>query len=361
MLPETMKAVVAYSKDDYRYTTVPTPRAQGKDLILKVEACGVCAGDIKCQQGGFRFWGGEGNPAYAEPPFIPGHELLGYVAEVGPEYDGPFRVGDRITTEQIVPCGKCRYCREGKWWLCDPHNVYGFKHFLNGGFAEYVRLPENSINYAVPVDMPLEKAVLIEPFACALHAVDRARIEEGDIVAVAGAGTLGLGMIAAMAQKGHGSIRPKCIISIEPDAKKRELVLALGADVAMPAWTQDGLPDLIAEMTENCGVDVYIDASGHTASISQGLQLIKKGGRFVEMSVFPGPAQIDWSIIGDAKELDLYGSSLSPHCYPRVIEGLADGSIACEGVLSHVLPLSDFAEAFAIAKRGESVKIALKP
>ena len=79
------------------------------------------------------------------------------------------------------------------------------------------------------------------------------------------------------------------------------------------------------------------------------------------MSVFPGPANIDWSIIGDAKEIDLYGSSLSPNCYPRIIEGIADGSIATDGVLTHVLPLSEFAEAFAIAKRGESVKIALKP
>ena len=159
--------------------------------------------------------------------------------------------------------------------------------------------------------MPVDKTVLIEPFACALHAADRARIEEGDIVTVAGADTLGLGMIACMAQKGHGNIRPKTIISIEPDPKKREMALKLCADITLPAWTQDGLPDFIAEMTDDCGVDVYIDASVHTASISQGLQLIRKGGRFVEMSVFPGPANIDWSIIGDAKELDLYGSSLN--------------------------------------------------
>lgn len=361
MLPDTMRAVVAYSTEDYRYTTVPTPRAKGKDLILKVEACGVCAGDIKCRQGGFRFWGGEGNPAYCEPPFIPGHELLGRVAEVGPEYEGPFRVGDRVTTEQIVPCGKCRYCREGKYSLCDPHNVYGFKSFLNGGFAEYVRLPENSINYAVPEDMPVEKALLIEPFSCSLHAVDRAKIELDDIVAIAGAGTLGLGMIAAMARRSHGNIRPKTIISIEPDENKRALALKLGADMAMPAWNKQGLPDEIAKMTDGCGVDVYIEASGHTAAISQGLQLIKKGGRFIEFSVFPGPASIDWSIIGDAKELDLYGVSLSPGCYPRVIEGIADGSIPTDGVLTHVLPLSEFEEAFAIAKRGESIKIALKP
>ena len=100
-----------------------------------------------------------------EPPFIPGHEILGRVAEVGPDYKGPFKLGDRIVSEQIVPCGTCRYCREDKYWLCDPHNVYGFKYFLNGGFAKYVRLPGLSRNHLVPEDLPMEKAILIEPFA----------------------------------------------------------------------------------------------------------------------------------------------------------------------------------------------------
>ena len=361
MLPETMKAVVAFSREDYRLTTVPTPRAEGKDLILKVEACGVCAGDIKCRAGGFRFWGGAGNPPYAQPPFIPGHELLGRVVEVGPEYSGPLRVGDRVTSEQVVPCGKCRYCREGRYTLCEPHNVYGFKRDLNGGFAEYVRLPANSINYLVPESIPMEKAVLIEPFACSMHAVDRARVEAGDIVAVAGAGTLGLGMIAALARRGHSNVRPKTIISIEPDERKRALALRLGADIAMPAWTQTGLPDEISARTDGCGVDVYIEASGHTSAISQGLQLIRKGGRFVEFSVFPGPASVDWSIIGDAKELDIYGVSLSPGCFPRVIEGLEDGSIPTDGVVTHTLPLDEFGEAFALAQRGESIKAVLVP
>ena len=190
--------LVAHGLGDYRYERVPTPRAEGGDIILEVEACGVCAGDIKCYEGGARFWGGGGNPAFVEPPFIPGHELLGRVAEVGPDLQKDrSRWGDRITSEQLVPCGKCRYCREGKYWLCDPHNVYGFKHHLNGGFAKYVRLPERARNYRVPEDLPVEKAILIEPFACSMHAVDRAKIEKDDVVVIAGAGTLGLGMVAA--------------------------------------------------------------------------------------------------------------------------------------------------------------------
>lgn len=347
---------MARGKGDYVYTTVPTPRAKGAELLIEVEACGVCAGDIKCYEGGFRFWGGEGNPPYCEPPFIPGHELLGRVVEVGPDYRGELRLHDRVTSEQIVPCGQCRYCREGKYWLCDPHNVYGFKHFLAGGFAQYVLLPENARNYRVPEDMPLERAILIEPYACSLHAIDRAKIGPNDVVVIAGAGTLGLGMIAAAAR-----LAPRALISIEPVAWLREKALELGATQAMGAWTGAGVEPSIAALTEGCGCDVYIEASGHVAAISQGLQLIKKGGRFVEFSVFAGPASVDWSILGDAKELDLYGVSLSPHCFERVIEGMVNGSLKTDGVVTHRLPLPEFREAFALSKRREALKTILIP
>ncbi len=356
MLPEKMYAVVAHDRGDYRYEEVPVPRAGAGELILTVEACGVCAGDIKCYEGGARFWGGGGNPAYVEPPFIPGHEILGRVAEVGPGYEGPFKPGDRIVTEQLVPCGACRYCREGKYWLCDPHNVYGFKHHLNGGFAKYVRLPANSRNYAVPEDLPMEKAILIEPFACSMHAVDRAKIEPEDVVVIAGAGTLGLGMVAAAAR-----LAPRALISIDPVPWLRELALRLGATHVMEPWAEDGVAPLIAGMSGGTGCDVYIEASGHPSAVSQGLQLIKKGGRYVEFSVFNAPATVDWSLIGDAKELDIHGVSLSPFCFDRAIAGIADGSLGTEGIVTHVLPLSDFRKAFEISKKREGLKIALVP
>lgn len=356
MLPEMMDAVVAYGKGNYRFEQVKTPRAEGADLIMEVEACGVCAGDIKCYEGGARFWGGEGNAPFVEPPFIPGHEILGRVAEIGPDYKGPFKLGDRIVSEQIVPCGTCRYCREDKYWLCDPHNVYGFKYFLNGGFAKYVRLPELSRNHLVPEDLPMEKAILIEPFACSMHAVDRAKIEKDDIVVIAGAGTLGLGMIAAAAR-----LKPRALISIDPVGWLRDLALKMGATHVMEPWNEQGVAPLIAEMSGGTGCDVYIEASGHPSAVGQGLQLIKKGGRFVEFSVFGAPATVDWSLIGDAKEIDIYGVSLSPFCFERAIGGIADGSLGTEGIVTHMLPLADYKKAFELSKKREGLKVALIP
>jgi threonine dehydrogenase-like Zn-dependent dehydrogenase len=118
-----------------------------------------------------------------------------------------FEVGDRVVSEQIVPCGKCLFCRTGRYWMCQPHDVYGFKTQVNGGMAEYVLLPKNALNYKVPKEIPADSAVLIEPFACSKHCVDRAPITNTDVVVLAGAGTLGLGMVgAACRQHDHVAV-----------------------------------------------------------------------------------------------------------------------------------------------------------
>ncbi|MGJ4852136.1 alcohol dehydrogenase catalytic domain-containing protein, partial [Bacillota bacterium Meth-B3] len=177
---------------------IPVPVPGFGEILLKVEACGICAGDVKATHNAARFWGGDGMPGFCEPPFTPGHEFLGEVVAMGDGVVSGFEIGDRLVTEQIVPCGECRYCKEGKYWLCAPHNVYGFKYYLNGGMAEYVLLPKNARNYKIPKDLPMEDAVLIEPYACSLRGVRQGRITCDDVVVLSGAGTLGLGMIGAI-------------------------------------------------------------------------------------------------------------------------------------------------------------------
>ena len=100
-IPERMKALVAYAPGDYRLEMVPSPRATGDEIIVKVEGCGVCAGDVKAFHGAPSFWGGEGSPAYIKAPVIPGHEFVGTVVEVGPDQK-EFQEGDRVVSDQIV-------------------------------------------------------------------------------------------------------------------------------------------------------------------------------------------------------------------------------------------------------------------
>jgi L-iditol 2-dehydrogenase len=354
--PKTMKALFAYSQSDYRFETAyPSPECGEDDIIVKVEGCGICAGDLKCKHGAAMFWGDGVQPAYVKPPVIPGHEFVGHIVEMGANVKG-YALGDRITADQILPCGECRYCKSGKYWMCQPHNIFGFQSANNGAMAEYVRFPKNAVIHRVPKDLPLEKALLIEPYGCSKHAVDRAKIQCDDIVVISGAGTLGLGMITYAALK-----HPRALISLDMVDGRLEKAKEFGAThIFNPAKI-----DVIAEimnMTDGYGCDVYIEATGHPSSVIQGLAAIRKLGTYVEFSVFGEAATVDWSIIGDRKELDIFGAHLSPYCFPYVIENIANGTLKTEGVIKTSLKLEDWEKGFdyAAGKQGD-LKVALIP
>lgn len=136
-LPEKMKAVVAYGPENYKLAEVDVPKAGFEEVVIKVGACGICGSDLKAYHGASMFWGGE-NP-WMKAPVIPGHEFFGYVVELGEgaakKHD--IKLGDRIITDQIKPCGKCRFCESGKYWMCEVHDMYGFQGGIaDGGMAE---------------------------------------------------------------------------------------------------------------------------------------------------------------------------------------------------------------------------------
>ncbi len=277
-----------------------------------------------------------------EPPFIPGHEFVGRVAALGENVTG-YRIGDRLIADQIVPCGECRFCRDGRYSLCQPHNVFGFKGKLNGGMAEYVRYPKTAVLHRVPEDMPLADALLIEPYACSKHAVDRAGITKEDVVVLSGAGTLGLGMVTYMQTK-----CPKKLIVLDLAENRLEKARQFGADLTLNPG-KENVVERVLELTDGYGCDVYIEATGNPASVEQGLRMIIKQGRFVEFSVFSGPSTVDWSIIGDEKELDIFGVHLSPWCFEEVIERIHAGQLKTDGIVSRIFPLEEWEEAFQCA------------
>ena len=355
MIPDTMKALVVTGRNQYVLKTVPVPEPKEGEMLVKVEACGICAGDIKASHGTARFWGGDGMPAYCEPPFTPGHEFFGRVAAIGGKVPGDFSVGDRVISEQIVPCGECWYCKRGMYWLCDPHNVYGFKYYLNGGMAEYAILPAGSRNYHVPDDFTLEQGALIEPFSCSLHAVRQADPHEGDTVVLAGAGTLGLGMVQALSQR-----RFRQLIVLDLMDSRLRLAKSFGADEVLNPSACNAVEE-VKKLTGGVGCDIYIEATGHPAAVQQGLDMLRKAGRFVEFSVMSGPSTVDWSIIGDARELTIVGSQLSPNCYEDVISSLKKGTTRTAGVITHRFPLSDWEEAYRVAQTKYAIKVVLIP
>lgn len=355
-IPEKMRALVAYAPHDYRLEIIDTPKAKGDDVIVKVEACGICAGDTKAYAGAPSFWGGDGQPPYIKAPMVPGHEFVGTVVDIGPDQK-EFQLGDRVVADQIVPCWECRFCKSGRYWMCQKHDLFGFQNNVNGGMAEYMRYPHESLKYKIPKDMPLEKALLIEPYGCSKRAVDRANPGNEDFVVLSGAGTLGLGMVGAIRKR-----NPATFVVLDMNDRRLEKAKAFGADIVMNPGKEDVVKK-IKDMTDGYGCDIYIEATGHPSSVIQGLDMIRKMGRFVEFSVFGEPVTVDWSIIGDRKELDILGAHLSPYNYPWVIKWINDGTMPTDGVVTHTFRLDEWEKAFHIAKTGEdnALKVAIIP
>ena len=357
-LPKTMPAVVCHGPRDYRLEEQAVPQPGPGEVVIRVKSVGICASDLKCYLGASLFWGDEHRVGYCQPPVIPGHEFIGEVVALGEGAGEKYSLalGDRAISEQIVPCWKCRYCQRGQYWMCQHGDVYGFRQGAFGAMAEYMLFPRNALNYRVPADIPIEHAVFIEPLACSIHAVQRGNIEFGDVVAIAGAGPLGLGMIAAARLK-----HPRLLIALDLDDQRLAVAQACGADLGLNPRQVD-VVDEVLKLTDGYGCDVYIEATGHPSAVEQGLHMIRKLGTFVEFSVMREPVTVDWTIIGDTKELNIHGSHLGPYCYPIAIDMLQKGLLPMEHIVTHQLPLARFQEGIDLVASGDrSIKVTLTP
>jgi threonine dehydrogenase-like Zn-dependent dehydrogenase len=358
-IPKTMQAVVTYAPRDYRLEEVPVPQVGPGEVLVKVLGAGICAGDSKCFYGAPLFWGDEHRQGYCQPPVIPGHEFAGRVVALGEGAVEKYglQLGDLAISEQIVPCWECRFCKRGQYWMCDgKHDVYGFRQRTPGAMAEYMRFPADAINHKVPEAITPRQAVYIEPLSCSIHAVQRANIEFGDVVVVAGCGTLGLGMVAAARQK-----TPGLLVALDKRNNRLGVAKKAGADLVMNPDEQDVVA-AVRKLSSGYGCDVYIEATGDVSGVTQGLNMIRRLGTFVEFSVFSEPAKVDWTIIGDTKELNIHGSHLGPYCYPKAMEMIVKKQVPVDDIVTHAFPLAEFNAAFEMVHEAkESIKVMLQP
>ncbi len=357
-VPEEMEAVVCHGPRDYRLERLPVPRPAAGEVLIRVEAVGICASDLKCYAGAAKFWGDENRPAWAETEAVPGHEITGRVVQLDDEARAHWglEVDDRVVVEQIVPCWDCRYCDTGNYHMCAPHNMYGFKRANPGGMEEYMVLSTASLVHKISADLPPAHAAFAEPLSCALHAVERAQITFSDVVVVAGCGPIGLGMIAGAAAK-----FPAQIVALDLDQRKLDLAARTGATLTLNIAEED-VVQRVRDLTGGYGADVYLEGTGHPSAVLQGLNVLRKLGRFVEYSVFKEDVSVDWSIISDDKELDVLGAHLGPGCWPAAIRMLETGRLPMDDICTHQLPLADFQQGLDLVASGkESIKVSLIP
>jgi threonine dehydrogenase-like Zn-dependent dehydrogenase len=240
--------------------------------------------------------------------------------------------------------------------MCDVHNIIGFQRTVDdGGRAQFMRIPANARVHRIPAAMPLDDAAIIEPLACAIHAVNRGDIQLDDVAVIAGAGPIGLMMVQVAKLR-----TPRKLVVIDMVAERLDLATRYGADIVInPA--QDDARKIVRGLTDGYGCDVYIEATGSPSGVVQGLDLVRKLGRFVEFSVFGKDTTTDWSVIGDRKELDVRGAHLGPYCYPIAIDLLMRGLVTSRGIVTHDYPLEQWDAAIEMANSLASVKVLMKP
>jgi len=353
---EKMQAVVCYGPEDYRLEEVAVPVRKRGEGLIRVEAVGICASDLKCYHGAAKFWGDENRPAFAETMVIPGHEFAGRVVELDDTATTRWgiAVGDRVVSEQIVPCWECRYCKSGEYHMCQRQDVYGFKRRTPGAMASYMVYPAEALVHKVSGDIPAHHAAFTEPLSCSLHAVERAGIGFEDTVVIAGCGPIGLGMIAGARAK-----NPMHVVALDMQRERLELAKGCGADITINIAERDAVA-VIKDLTGGYGADVYLEGTGHPSAVPQGLNALRKLGRYVEYGVFGSEVSVDWSIIGDDKELDVLGAHLGPYCWPAAIRMIESGVLPMDRICSHQLPLTDFQKGLDLVASGkESVKVSL--
>ncbi|MDQ2683623.1 MAG: zinc-binding dehydrogenase, partial [Chloroflexota bacterium] len=176
-----------------------------------------------------------------------------------------------------------------------------------------------------------------------------------DTVVVCGTGNIGLCMIQIAR-----TFEPRQVIAVDARDYRLDLARQLGADIGLNVTTED-VAAAVRNMTDGYGCDVFIEASGNPEAVRLGLEMLRKLGTFVEFSVFNEPTTVNWTIIGDTKELTIHGSHLGPHCYPKTIASLADGTINVEPLVAEAFPIASFAEAMDASLGGSVMKNLIVP
>jgi (R,R)-butanediol dehydrogenase/meso-butanediol dehydrogenase/diacetyl reductase/L-iditol 2-dehydrogenase len=338
-----MKAAVIHGIKDITVDEVPEPETGPGQVKVKITYCGLCGTDPENLEGTF----GLMPPEVYKMDRIIGHEACGTVAEIGSEVVGDYEVGQRVAMNFRGSCGACYYCQNGMEHFC--RNGAG----ASGSFAEYAVYPESAI-YALPDDVTMEQAAMLEPVSVAVHAIDRTSVRTGSTVAIAGGGPIGL-LCLQMALKAGAA---RAMVS-EPIKEKRDLALKLGADIAVDPFNEDIVATGL-KLTDGRGFDTVIDASGNIAAARQCIDLADQGATILWAAVYGKDVEIGVSpFLMYARELTITSTFVSPYSFPRALNLLP--RLELDTMITDIVPLADIKKAFELHKGGKSIKILVKP
>jgi L-iditol 2-dehydrogenase len=343
-----MQALVLTEYRKLELQDVDRPKIGPNDVLVRVAACGICGSDVH---------GYDGSSGRRVPPIIMGHEAAGTIVEVGSAVDR-VRVGDRVTFDSTISCGRCEACQRGDVNLCVNRRVLGVScadYRQHGAFAEFVAVPQH-ILYPLPAELPFDHAALIEPVSVAVHAVDRLQLVPGERAVVVGSGMIGLFVIQALRVAGCREV-----IAVDLDERRLKIADELGANKTINSSQTDAVA-AVMEYTEGVGADIAVEVVGNAAALSTAIGCTSRGGSIGLIGNLapdvPFPLQ---AVV--TRELTLIGNCSSAGEYPRAIELVASGAILVKPLINAVAPLAEGPQWFdrLYAREAGLMKIILRP
>lgn len=335
-----MKRAIFDGTAELRIIEVPQPRPAKGEVVVRVDSATICGTDLHILAGNYT----------AKPMTCLGHEFAGYIEEVG-EGVTIAKKGDLVTVEPHKFCGMCKYCRNGKIQQCLNKVAFGIHD--HGGFQQYACLPQQNI-YVVPAGISAAEAAMCETVGCCLHGVERVAVTGGDTVVILGGGVIGLLLLKLSRLYGASQV----LVS-EPDAERRRLLLANGADQVIDPLQEDVF-ERVMQATANLGADVVIEAAGRAATAAEAFRLVGRAGRILYFGIVPPGQKIEIEP-NDIffRELSIYGSTINPFAHQRVVSLLKRLDVA--DLVTHTFPLEQINEAMQAAREARGLKICIKP
>ncbi len=340
-----MRVAMYYNNDDVRLEQMPTPKIGPGELLVRIEASGICGSDVM-------FW-------YRKDkvPLVLGHEIAGVVVEAGEGVER-YKVGDRISASHHVPCNTCHYCRRGHHTVCD---TLRRTNFDPGGFAEFVRLPAINVDrgvYPIPDGVSFEEATFTEPLACVLRGLRMARMQPSDSVLVIGSGISGILYIALARALGAGRIAATDLVDYRLDMAKR-----FGAEHVFKA--DEYTPDALRDVNDGRLADLVVVCTGATGAVKQALESVERGGTIMLFApTDPGVeipiriADLFWK--NDITITTSYAGSPADHM--AAMELIRTRRVPVAEMITHRFGLADAGKGFKlVAEAKESLKVIIEP
>ena len=345
-----MRAVVLNGPNDFAPTDIPKPVIGDNDMLLEMKKAAICGTDMRILAGtktkGVRY------------PSVIGHEMCGVIAEVGKNVTG-FQVGDKVSIANVIPCGSCPACLAGRENACMNRKAIGYE--FNGGFEEYVLIPEIAIKSGnvikLPEDVSFTAGALIEPLSCCIRGLKNAGTGFNDTVLIVGAGPIGL--MHMQLSKIAGA---KQVIVSEPNEMRREVALELGADRVVDP-TKENLEQIIKDATGGMGADVIVMAIGVPALVNSTLKLCKKGGTVNLVAGFAGTGEctIEVNTI-HYNEINVNGSTAYKRAdYLEAADMVITKKINLDKIATHTFKIDEFQDAYEMCKSGQGLKVMIEP